>query len=453
MNAACLLALPLLAAGDPAGQRFLRLVAALGAGYTLVVLLMLLVGGAGARRFRGQGALRLLGARPDQLLVPGEAVRFGDDPAATRLYALALLLGVAVFYAAVSLLIAALIVGTALLVAFLVRIPGRMLKLLILLVVVGGGLVWTLFRGLLAFPSRVGPGLPVKKAEHPRLHEVLAEVGQRLDAEPVSDVRLVPGALLRLDQEGRGPFGILGVRRRVLTLGWSALRLLSVGELQALLAREYVHDSRRGPFAARFLRRSVRSIHESLGEMRQEADQRLHVLPFYALLAAYHGAYVLLAAPYLRSREFLADRIASSLYGSDVFAAALTRTAIDAALYEMAVADAARAVPPNGEGVPAANAFRSARFEWLTDAERAELSARLRGEVSPPAAITPTVHERVEAVALLPRADHPARGEAVLLFEEPDRIEQELTALLGGTPAVREGAAPSRALRAGSRES
>jgi hypothetical protein len=431
-----LLPLPLLAADPSAGQRFLRLVAVGGAAYAAVLLLMLLAGLVVARRLRGAGALRLLGARPDQLLVPGEAVRFQDDPPATRLYALALLLGAAVFYAAVSLLIATLIVGTGLLVAFVLRIPGRAVKLLILLLVVGGGLVWTLFRGLLAFPSRVDPGLPLKTADHPRLHELLADVGQRLDAEPVGDVRLVPGAALHMHQEGRGPFGILGVRRRVLTLGWSALRRLSVGELQALVAREYVHCSRRSTFAARYLRRALQSIRESLAEMRQEAGQRLHVLPFYALLAAYHRTYALFAAPYLRSREFLADRMASSLYGSDVFTDALAHTTLDAPLLEMAVCDAAASPPPGGGEAPAEpNAFRSARAQGLTDAERAELSARLRGEESALAAAAPTFHERVEAVALLPRADHPDRGEAVLLFEDPEQIERELTALLKEAPA------------------
>jgi hypothetical protein len=412
---------------------FLRFMVGLTVLYTLSITGMLLVGWLLGRGTRGPAAQRLLGAGPDYLIVPGEKVRFPSNSWITRAYVLVLVLGVMLFHVVVSLLIAILAVIIALTAVFLMQVPAQALKVLILVVAIGLSLLWTLIRSLLAFPGRIEPGLPLPTTDHPRLHELLTDLGHSLEVRTVDEVRLVPGALVRLHLQGRGPFGILGVRRRVLLLGWSALRLLTIGQLQALLACAFVPVSWKNTFAARFLPRAALSIRESLQEMRREPLRRLHVRLFYWLFAAYYRAYAILASPFLRSRVLLADRIASCLYGSDVFTAALTRVAVDAALFEMALHDlAARWRVPEPSLFAEANAFRAVQRGALTDHEQAELSDRFHCEARRLVDSVPTLADRLEAAAALPRATHTEAGPALLLFEEPERIELELTAFLLG---------------------
>src|SRR5205085_344259 len=82
-------------------------------------------------------------------------------------------------------------------------------------------------------------GIPKTADECPRLYETLAEVARRVDTRPVDAVYLAPGSSIGVHQEGRGPFGIFGVKERVLTLGLSTMNVLTVGELKAILAHEF----------------------------------------------------------------------------------------------------------------------------------------------------------------------------------------------------------------------
>jgi hypothetical protein len=339
--------------------------------------------------------------------------------------------GVAGFYATVSLLISIMIVVFGVLGVILFQLPVPAWKFLILFLLVFASLIWTLFRGLLAFPSRVDPGLSIKSLDHPRLFDLLTDVGQRLEADPLQEVKLVPGATVRLHQEGRGPFGIMGVRRRVLILGWSAVRLLDRSELQVLVTRAYVSSSRRSTFAGRFLSRALQSIRESLDEIRNLPGRRFALKPFFWLLAGYHAALNLLASPYLRSREFLADRLAACLGGADVLGSALTRVSIEAALLEMALFEGAarkrrQGILPESGG----NLFLEIPRQNLSDPERHELLAKLQGENSPLSARVPAFRDRVEELASLPSTQDTNTVPAGSLFEDPEDIEVRLTVFL-----------------------
>src|SRR5262249_8823848 len=149
------------------------------------------------------------------------------------------------------------------------------------------------------------------EADCPRLHQVLKEVAQRVDTEPVDEIYLAPGAAIGVKQDGRGPFGIFGVKRRVLTLGLSTMHFLSVSELKAILAHEYAHFSHRDTVYGRFIYQVHLSIDQALTGMGEMGGWLNYVNPFFWFLFLYYKAYSLLSAGHSRSREFLADRMAS----------------------------------------------------------------------------------------------------------------------------------------------
>jgi Zn-dependent protease with chaperone function len=308
------------------------------------------------------------------------------------------------------------------------RIP---VKLIVIVVVAGLGGAWALFKSLFARPGTGSFGVPKTAAECPRLYEALAEVAREVDTEPVDAVYLAPGASIGVHQEGRGPFGIFGVKRRVLTLGLSTMHFLTVGELKSILAHEYAHFSHSDTFYNRFLYQVALSLGEAMNGMGRTGGWLTYVNPFFWFLFLYHKAYNLLSAGFSRSREFLADRMAAGLYGSDVFAAALKKACTEGALFEMtAYQNVARLLAENKAFTNVYEAFRAYRDEQIKADEREKMYDDLLAEKESLFASHPTFRERVEAVAPLPRAAKPDDTPAVQLFDNVEALEKELTEFL-----------------------
>jgi Zn-dependent protease with chaperone function len=395
---------------------------------------MVLMAGAGvllARRTRGTRALDLLGDDSLEWVAGGQVLRAHGESFLARLYALALVVGLVLFYVAIPFVVAGLVAATGLLLYGIFLLPRIPIKLIVIVVVVGLGMAWAVFKSLFARPARVGFGLAKSAADCPRLYEALAEVAGRVDTEPVHDVYLAPGSSIGVHQEGRGPFGLFGVKRRVLTLGLSTMHFLTIAELKAILAHEYAHFSHRDTFYSRFIYQVSLSIGEALRGMGLSGGQLNYVNPFFWFLYLYHKAYSLLSAGFSRSREFLADRMAASLYGSDVFTRALTKVCTDGTLFEMTIyGNIAQLLEENKAFVNMYTAFRSFRDEQLTNTEREELYHKLLEEKESLFASHPTFRERQEAVAALPSATAADATPALALFDAPEEIEKELTEFL-----------------------
>jgi Zn-dependent protease with chaperone function len=288
----------------------------------------------------------------------------------------------------------------------------------------GMGAVWQ------ALFARAGGNYGVRKerADCPRLYQALDEVAQRVDTEPVDEVYLSPGADFGVHQEGRGPFGVFGGNKRVLTLGLCVLHFLTVAELKAILAHEYAHFSHADTYWNRFLFQVTLSLRTALRRMADSGGWVTWVNPFYWFFWLYNKAYQLLASGFSRSREFLADRMACSLYGSDVFVRALEKVCTDGQLFEMTIyQQIQKLLRHNKAYVNMYLAFRKFREEQFSSAQRAELYKQLIDDKPSLFASHPTFEERLEAAKALPVAVEPETVSSLLLFEEPEAVEREMT--------------------------
>jgi Zn-dependent protease with chaperone function len=401
---------------------------AFAATYAVIMALMAAAGALLARRTRGDQALHLLGASPDELITEGQVVRTSHESGLARLYALALVAGLILFYVAIPFLVAGLLASVGLMLYGIFLLPRIPVKLVILVVVIGLGMAWAVLKSLFSRPASGSFGLAKTAADCPRLHQAVAEVAQRIDTQPVDDLYLAPGSSISVHQEGRGPFGIFGVKRRVLTLGMSTMHFLTVSELQAILAHEYAHFSHRDTLYSRFIYQVTLSLTQAIQGMGRSGGNINYVNPFYWFLYLYYQCYTLLSAGFSRSREFLADRMAASLYGSEVFASALTKVCTDGALFEMTIYNnIAQLLDQNKAFVNMYAAFRSYRDEQMSAQEREELQQKLLVEEESMFASHPTYRERIAAVAPLPRAHGNDAVSALQLFDNPDAVEQELT--------------------------
>lgn len=400
--------------------------------YAIWMLLMAGVGAVLAGSTRGDRALQLLESA-DDLIVGGQVARSRHESSLARFYALALFASLILFYLSLPFLIVGLLAGTGLLLYLIFMLPRIPVKLIVIILFVGLGGAWAVLKSIFARPSKGSFGLPKTAEECPRIYEALNEVAQRVDTEPVHEVYLAPGSAIGVHQEGRGPFGIFGIKKRVLTLGVSTLRFLTVGELKSILAHEYAHFSHQDTFYSRFIYQVTLSIQEALQGMAKTGGWYNYVNPFLWFLVLYHKAYSLLSSGFSRSREFLADRMAASLYGSDVFTSALTKVCTDGSLFEMTMYDNITNLLKEGKVfVNMYDAFRDFRDEQLNTQDREELFKKLLEEKESLFASHPTFGERIAAVQPLPRAKQTDSTPALSLCENAEEIEKEMTEFLTG---------------------
>jgi Zn-dependent protease with chaperone function len=401
------------------------------ASYAVLMVVMAGFGYVLARRTRGSGALALLGDKADEFVAGGQVQRSGSESTLARLYALGLIAGLILFYVAVPFILAGLLAATGLMLYGIFLLPRIPIKLVIIVVVVGLGMAWAVLKSVFSRPGKGNFGLSKTATDCPRLYQLLGDVAQRLETKAVDEVYLAPGSSIGVHQEGRGPFGIFGVSRRVLTVGLSTMHFLTVSELQSILAHEYAHFSHRDTFYNRFIYQVQLSIGQALQGMGASGGKLNYVNPFYWFLYLYYKAYNLLSAGFSRSREFLADRMACCLYGSDVFASALEKVCTDGTLFEMTIYDnIGKLLAEDKAFVNMYAAFRSFRDEQMTAQDRNALYKKLLEEKESLFASHPTFQERIDAVDKLPRAVNSDNTPALQLFDQPEEIEKELTEFL-----------------------
>ncbi len=398
--------------------------------YACVILVMSLVGVAVAFRTRGQRALLFLGEDAIELTSGGQVVRLRPEAGFTKVYAGALVLGLVLFYISIPFVLIALLGVASLLVYFLLKGKKFTGKGIVFVVCGAGAMAWAIIRSLL--PRGLGergepPGIAQTPADAPRLHEILRELAYRMDTEPVQEVCVTAGALVTVQQEGRGLFGLFGTSKRTLQLGYSSLPWITVGELKALLAHEHAHFSHRDTFFSRLIYRVTDSIESALRGMRQAGGKLNYVNPFYWFLFLYYKAYLLLAVGFTRSREYLADRMASTLYGANLLASGLTKVETDGAVWHKAIEKAAK------RGIASGNVYAEVRQSraagrWEDESDRAFI--RLLKRRASFFASQPGYRERIEALAGLPRShDADPTPACRLLGNHPD-IETALTDMM-----------------------
>jgi Zn-dependent protease with chaperone function len=345
-----------------------------------------------------------------------------------RFYLLVLSLGLLVFYASVPVVAAGLLAVTLALFGMLLAIR------IIHYGVLHRGLwaFWNVLRCALIGPGSDVLGVKATSDEHPRLFESLRIVADRLKTRPVDTVYLTPSSNISVKQEGSGPFGLLGKRRRVLEVGISTLPLLSREEFHSILAHEYGHFSRNDTFYSRFIFQVSASLATSLAVMSAAGGYLNYINPFYWFWWLYLRAYTLLANGFSRSREFLADRHAVAAYGKEAFVSGLTKVAVDGVLFESSVYANIRHLLSQGKAFTNAfDAFRHFREETAMVESRQKLLDDLRQTRPRWFDTHPTYAERLAAIAEFP--DCPPAGEsepAIELLADHQGVEAKLTAIL-----------------------
>jgi Zn-dependent protease with chaperone function len=398
------------------------------------LMLLMCIGGLVLARFtRGPRAAAMLGKPPEELAAAGSVLHTSHESWLKRIYLFILLLALILFYLSLPFVFLGmlLLLLVALVVALCVSKHKDADNVQGALLCASGGGISAVFKAVFAKVGTGGFGLRMTRRDCPRLWDALEDVADRVDTDPVNEVWLAPGSDFGVHQEGRGPFGVFGGKKRVLTIGLCVLDVLTLDEFKAILAHEYAHFSHADTFWSRFLFQVTLSLRTAMQEMARTGGWIAYINPFYWFFWLYSKSYSLLGAGFSRSHEFLADRMACTLYGSDVFARALRKVCTDGVHFEMVVYEnIARLLRNKKAYVNMYLAFRKHREEKMTDEERRRLHRDLLDDKPSVFRSHPTFKERMEAARQLPMARASSDTPAIGMFDDPEQIERELTDFL-----------------------
>jgi Zn-dependent protease with chaperone function len=398
--------------------------------YGCVMGLMCLVGWLLARRTRGPRAAEILASDSGELTSGGKVVRTKNETALARFYLIALVSALVLFYVSLPFVFIGLLIVLLCLVVFAFSVNRRSQAADVhsALMKASTGGIGAIFQATFARTGSGCAGLEKDAQDCPKLWQAIEEVARRVDTEPPDEVYISPGADFFVYQEGRGPFGVFGSRKRVLSLGMCVMNFLTISELKSILAHEFAHYSHADTKWSRFLFQVTLSLRTAMREMARTGGWVTMVNPFYWFFWCYSKSYNILSSGFSRSREYLADRMACTLYGSDVFISGLRKVIIDGSYFEANVyTKIARLLGQKKQYVNMYVPFRKEGDASMTEDERRKRTKKLLGQEASMFDSHPTYQERMEAAKPLPPAVKKEDAPSLQLFEQPDKVEQELT--------------------------
>jgi Zn-dependent protease with chaperone function len=401
--------------------------------YGTVMGLMCLTGWLLARRTHGKYTAQLREERPRSMTTSGKVARTVHELRLGRFYLVALLTALVLFYLSLPfvffglLLVLALTLGLS----FVIARDSRAADVHAALLQASSGGIGAVFKAMFARTSGGGFGKEKDKEDCPQLFAAIEEVALRVETDPPDEVYLSPGNDFWVRQQGRGPFGVFGSRKRVLSIGLCVMDCLTVEELKSILAHEFAHFSHADTYWNRFVFQVTLSLRTAMTEMARAGGFVTSCNPFYWFFWLYSKSYSLLAAGFSRSREYLADRMACTLYGSDIFSNALRKVCTEGSYFETTIyKDIARLLKQKKAYVNMYIAFRKRRDEDLTDSERRKLHKKLLSSEPSMFGSHPTFQERMEAARWLPTAVKTEGTPALQLLDKPEEVEKEMTDFL-----------------------
>jgi Zn-dependent protease with chaperone function len=353
-----------------------------------------------------------------------------------KLYAAVIAATSSFYYASIPIVIALvlLVCGGGIYAAFaLGHIP---IKLIVLLVVVGGSSIWAILKSIFVRRVDEEPGQRLDLAKQPRLRALLDDVAAKIGTRPVDNVYLTPATDLAVMQRGKHQ------RERCLILGIAALDGMKIRPFKAVLGHEYGHfvnrDTAGGSFALA-VRRSLNATAFSLAR----SGVATWYNPAWHFVRGFNLVFLRISQGASRLQEVLADRWAVFAYGADAFEAGL-RHVIDRSVRFDAHATATLNEVVK-QKLPLANLYT---YQPATNAPSDAIEKKIAESLERAASVYdshPSPSERFTLVhALPPHARESARdddSDAWTLFDHAEELQLAMTTQVRANVAANYGIA------------
>ncbi len=324
-------------------------------------------------------------------------------------------------------ILAVLVVGATGGIIYLFVEAGRIpIKLVLMLIVAAGAILYSLVASLFVRTPDVEPGRPLKPDEAPALWKLTQDVADRVHTRPVQAIYLTPGTEIGVTERGGMIAKLTDRSQRRLIVGLGALPALTQGQFQAILAHEYGHFTNRdtaGGGMAHHVRLSMRQMAINLIQNSQARPYN----PAWQFLRLYDRVFARITLGASRLHEIQADRFAATTYGIQNFADGLTNLTRQMVVFDYQV---------NQEANNALNEKRSLNNLWLLPPlDNQTLRNKMEQDVSQamnrptsPYDSHPALKERLELVAqIIPTASEDNPAPALDLLPNVDQFQAEMT--------------------------
>ncbi len=255
--------------------------------------------------------------------MPG-GVMTGAEASLRRVYRVVLWLSCLYYYVSMPILLVVVLgLGGGLIWMFfsLGRIP---IKLVVIIGVLTLATAWSLLKSLAVRSRDDDPGERLDLQKHPALAQLLREVAAKVGTRAVDNVYMTPGTDIAVMERGGMSKQLRGEAERCLILGAGVLDGLPVGEFKSILAHEYGHFSNRDTAGGGFalaVRRSMHTMARNLAESGAAAWYN----PAWLFVLGFNRVFLRVSQGASRLQEVLADRWAALAYGSASFVRGLAR--------------------------------------------------------------------------------------------------------------------------------
>lgn len=269
----------------------------------------------------------------------------------------------------------------------------------------------------------IPPGPLLEEKDHPRLFEAIREVSTKTGQAMPVEVYLDPDLNAYVTQRG----GIMGLgSRRVMGLGLPLLQLLSVTQMQAVLAHEFGHfhggDTALGPWIYKTraaLGRTIRSLVDSKSVLARVFDW-------------YAGAFIRITHAISRQQEFAADALAANITGAMPLINGLKLIHGGSPTFYAYWRNEVEPIVNQGYAPPYGSGFQQLMtLPHMRQQVAATIEEELRGGMVNPHDTHPPLAERIRVLEGFPLGAAPAEEQlAVSWLNDVDKLEQELLAML-----------------------
>jgi Zn-dependent protease with chaperone function len=237
-------------------------------------------------------------------------------------------------------------------------------------------------------------------SQEPRLYELVADVCAQLAAPRPNGIRITHAAECYVAEQRE--FAVRPHRSLTLVLGLPQLLVLSVNEMQCIIAHEMAHFRSRDTTVVVFLYRFSESLRRVLDQLQRHGWRAAD--PIYWVFAGAQACILRLARPLQRAQELNADAVSAALYGGDLAVQTLLADWLLANQFEETCRDVL-AARERREVSGQANVFQLFKDRWhqFSAAGREYLERRLtEEEAGQPADSRPTFTRRFERMRSFP---------------------------------------------------
>lgn len=238
------------------------------------------------------------------------------------IYKLVIALTSIYFYLSVPILLLSVIAAVAGVFYIFLLIGTIPIKLAIIVLVAGLGVLYAVVRSVFARYKPSDPGPELTYTDAPYLWRTLEDTARQLDTRPVQKVFVTPGLEIGVFERGGLLDRLRGKGERCMVLGLGALAEMDQGQFRAILAHEYGHFSN-ADTAGGGLARQVGLTIQTMAMGLAASGANTWINPVWLFINGYYRIFLRITQGASRLQEILADRYAAANFGVDNFRSGL----------------------------------------------------------------------------------------------------------------------------------